>query len=549
MTNRYLVFVFLMVVASGAALAANLPNILWLTCEDMSPRLGCYGDDTVPTPNIDRLAGQGLRYTNAFGVYGTCSPNRHALILGMYPNSTGGMAQRVTKRTSALHMITDPELLAIPVYEATPPPEAKCFSEYLRAAGYYCTNNVKTDYQFATPITAWDESSDTAHWRNRPNPETPFFSVFNYTGTHESQIFKQTSPQVVDPADVDLPPYYPDTPIVRRDLARHYDNIARLDEWVGDLLRQLDEDGLAENTIVFFFSDHGDGLPRMKRWVYDSGLHVPLMVRFPDGHGAGTTTDELVSFVDFAPTVLSLAGLDLPAYLHGQAFLGPQKAKPRKYIFGCRDRMDPAPETIRAVRDKRFKYVRNYRPDLPYIGYIPYRDQQEIMQDIHRLIAEGSLGPDQWQFTAKKKPLEELYDTQTDPHEIHNIASDPSYYEKLAELRKAHEEWTQRTGDLGRMPETEMLKLIWPPNGQQPTTRDPHIQVNKESAGGPTVELTCETEGASIAYQSGPSQQDARWLLYTGPMPSRDFPQGISVRANRIGWKPSETIFEEIVQE
>ena len=233
--------------------ASQRPNILWITTEDMSPRLGCYGDATVPTPNIDRFAKDGIRYTRAFGVYGTCSPNRHALITGMYPNETGGMAQRVTKRTAALSKITDPELLAIPVYEATPPAGVKCFSEYLRAAGYYCTNNVKTDYQFATPITAWDESSDDAHWRNRPSKETPFFAVFNFMGTHESRIFEQTSPRVVDPAKVTLPPYYPDRPIMRRDVARHYDNIASLDQFVADRLSELEEAGLSDNTIVFFF--------------------------------------------------------------------------------------------------------------------------------------------------------------------------------------------------------------------------------------------------------------------------------------------------------
>ena len=524
--------------AVSAADEPSRPNILWLTCEDMSPRLGCYGDQTVPTPNIDRLASQGVRYTRAFGTYGVCAPNRHTLITGMYPTSTGAMAMRTWKRTSALKFITDPELLAIPTYEATPPPEVRCFTEYLRAAGYYCTNNSKTDYQFRDPVTAWDESGRDAHWKNRPDPDMPFFAVFNSTVTHESRIFKVKTPPKVDPKSVPLPPYYPDTPIVRRDLARHYDNIRLMDEWVGRKLDELKKSGLAKNTIVFFYSDHGDGLPRMKRWVYDSGIHVPLIVRSPDGNKAGSVNDQLVSFVDFAPTILSLAGLELADYLQGQAFLGPRKAPPREYIFAARDRMDPAPETIRAVRDARFKYVRNYRTDLPFIGYIPYRDQQEIMQEIHRLSKAGELNEDQWQFTRQTKPKEELYDTQNDPHEIRNLAANPEYADKLAELRSVHERWKRDTGDLGHIPETELIRKLWPPDGKQPTTASPGMTAKRTAAGRYQITLTCRSEGASIAYRL---KKDGRWLLYSKPF-DVDAKTAIFAKANRLGWKHSETV-------
>jgi len=522
---------------AGMAKAGERPNILWITVEDLSPRLGCYGDTTVPTPNIDRLAAQGVRYTRTFGTYGVCACNRHTLIMGMYPVSTGAMAMRTWTRTGALDSITDPALLAIPTYEATPPPEAKCFTEYLRAAGYYCTNSVKTDYQFRPPITAWDENGKQAHWRNRPDPETPFFAVFNYTVTHESGTFKQRSPIVTDPASVTLPPYYPDTPIVRRDVARHYDNIAALDKQVAKKLAELEEDGLADKTIVFFFTDHGDGLPRMKRWVYDSGILVPMIVRFPDGKNQGTTDGQLISFVDFAPTVLSLAGIEIPPHMQGQAWLGPKKSAPRKYIYAARDRMDPAPETIRAVRDKRFKYVRNYRPDLPYMGYIPYRNRAGVMQEILRLTKEQKLGPDQWQLWSKKKPLEELYDTETDPHEIHNLASDPQYFEKLAELRDAHLRWTREVNDLGHMPETELIKVLWPPDGIQPTTATPTSSIHATADGRQEVTLACASNGASIAYRIN---KQGRWLLYHEPVviPSQC---EISVQAIRLGWKPSKT--------
>jgi N-sulfoglucosamine sulfohydrolase len=535
---RSVLLLGLLLLLAAPADAAKRPNILWITVEDMSPRLASYGDHTVSTPRLDRLAREGVRYTRAFGVYGVCAPNRHALILGMYPTSTGAMAMRTWKRTAALDQITDPELLAIPTYEATPPPEARCFPEYLRAVGYFCTNNAKTDYQFRDPVSAWDESGRDAHWRHRPRAETPFFSVFNLTVTHESGTFEPRSPAVTDPDRVELPPYYPDTPIVRRDLARHYDNIAAMDALVGRVLDELGEDGLVDSTVVFFFSDHGDGLPRMKRWVYDSGIHVPLLVRFPGGEGAGTTNGELVSFVDFAPTVLSLAGVPVPAHMQGRAFLGAQRAEPRRYVYAARDRMDPAPETIRAVRDARYKYVRNYRPDLPYVGFIPYRDRAGIMQEIHRLAAAGALGDDQWQLWALKKPLEELYDAEADPHEIHNLASDPRHLEKLAELRQAHLEWTERTGDLGHIPETELIRRLWPPDGVQPTTAPPAIESEAGEEGQRRVRIRCDSPGASIVYRL---TEEGRWLLYTG---SFEAPPGTTVwsQANRLGWKHSRVV-------
>ncbi|MCG6157840.1 sulfatase family protein [Rubinisphaera margarita] len=536
-TNVLLTFLCVIVpmlhVGTVLEAAEGQPNILWITCEDMSARLSFYGDDTVKTPRLDELASQSVRYNHCYGTYGVCAPNRHTLIMGMYPSTTGAMAMRTWKRTSALHLIKDPELLAIPTYEATPPAGAKCFTEYLRANGYYCSNNSKTDYQFRTPITAWDDSSKKAHWRNRPDDQTPFFSVFNFTITHESKVHKQSSPTVVDPAGVELPPYYPDTPIIRRDLARHYDNIIALDAQVGEVLDQLEEDGLADDTIVFFFSDHGDGLPRAKRWVYDSGIHVPLLVRYPDGKKAGTTNDDLVSFVDFAPTVLSLAGISLPAHMQGTAFLGPAAGKKREYIFAFRDRMDPATERIRAVRDHRFKYVRNYRPDLPYIAFQPYRDLMELMQEIHRLNREGTLTEDQWQFTAQYKPLEEFYDTENDPHEIHNLAGDPKWFSEMARLREAHERFFRMLGDLGELPETELVKHLWPPDGEQPETAVPVIRQQ-----GDEVQVSCDTEGASIAFRR---PNDKNWQLYVEPFTA---PAGTIVKAQaiRLGWKPSPTV-------
>ncbi|MGC1204981.1 MAG: sulfatase [Flavobacteriaceae bacterium] len=503
-------------------------NIIWITVEDLSPRIGAYGDELAKTPNIDQLAKEGVRYTNAYTTYGVCAPNRHTLITGMYPTSTGAMAMRTWKRTSALDKITDPELLNIPVYEATPPAGVKCFSEYFRAAGYYCTNNSKEDYQFKTPITAWDESGSDAHWRNRPDKDMPFFAVFNSMATHESQIFKAYYPKITDPLHVVVPPYYPDTPTVRADIARYYDNVHAMDRWVGELIGQLKEDGLYDKTIILFFTDHGDGLPRAKRWVYDSGIKVPLIIRYPNGKGKGTTEDKLVSFVDFAPTTMGLAKLKIPEYMEGYDFLD-NKIKEREYVYAFRDRMDPAPETIRAVRNDRYKYIRNYRPDLPYIGFIPYRDKARIMQEILQLKEAKRLGPDQWQFWSEKKPLEELYDIRNDPYEINNLASNPQYFEKLATLRTAQEEFGKNYGDLGMMPESELIKRLWPPDGKQPQVEKP--SVNRTPKG---LVLETATARASIAYR----YDKGNWKLYTAPL-KKTRNKKIEVIACSIGWKPS----------
>ncbi len=372
---------------SGRVLGApaDRPNILWITAEDICPDLGCYGDTGARTPTLDAFARQGVRYANAFSVSGVCAPSRSAIITGMYPTTIG-----------THHMRS----------KAVPPPCVRCFPEYLRAAGYYCTNNVKTDYNFDSPLTAWDESSRKAHWRNRPAGR-PFFAVFNITTTHESQI-RCTDAEFArhmargrpedrhDPAKAVLPPYYPDTPVVRNDWARYYDLITAMDSQVADLLKQLDEEGLADSTIVFFYGDNGRGLPRGKRWVYDSGIHVPLIVRFPDGRGAGTVREDLVSFVDFGPTVLSLAGVEVPKHMQGRPFLGEQKAEPRDYVFAARDRMDETYDIIRAVRDKQYKYIRNFKACRPYAQYIDYMEKMPTMQEMRRLNKLGKLaGPQQ----------------------------------------------------------------------------------------------------------------------------------------------------------
>jgi N-sulfoglucosamine sulfohydrolase len=530
-----------------SARPAPRPNIVWISNEDMSPRLGAYGDTLARTPILDRLAKQSIRYSNAFTTAPVCAPSRAAIITGMYQNAIGAQHMRTTEDTV-------PELPG--PYLAVPPFYVKAFPEYLRAAGYYTSNRAKTDYQFGVPFTIWDDLGQTAHWRNRPDKSQPFFSVFNLEVTHESRIFpsspaRKGKPLVTDLSKLQVPPYYPDTPLVREELGRVYDNIADMDSEVGEILKQLDDDGLTENTIVFYWSDHGDGVPRAKRSLYDSGLRVPLMIRWPKTlapPGApGTVSDELVSFIDLAPTVLSLAGVEIPTHLQGRVLLGARATAAPEFVFAARDRMDIEYDMMRSARDPRFLYIRNFALELPYAGHIVYRNQSAIMQEWLRLQAEGKLtGPAAlWMRTSR--PAEELYDTRTDPHQIKNLAAEPAHRATLARMRKAVTDWMLRINDQGLINEAEMIQRMWP-GGVQPETAQPYIVARRTTDAparresmvitAPTeVVLYVPTQGASIGYttDAGPA---AKWRLYTGPI-LVNAPMALRTKAIRYGYKES----------
>jgi len=435
------------------------PNILWITCEDMSPNLGCFGDAYAHTPNLDRLAAQSVRYTHAYATASVCSPARSCLITGVYATSLGTMHLRS----------------AFPI-----PKRIQGFPTTLRQAGYFTSNRVKTDYNTSNARAiiraSWDQCSGKAHWRGR-KPGQPFFCVFNDTVTHQSRSmvwpYERFRKQVQsllepkerhDPAKAPIPPYYPDTPIVRRTVARYYDCITAMDKNVGRLLAQLEADGLADDTIVFFYSDHGAGMPRHKRLILDSGLHVPLLIRFPKKYQhlaparPGGTVDRLVSFVDFAPTALSLAGLPLPDYMQGNPFLGKAATKPRRYVYAARDRVDEAFDLARCVRDKRFLYVRNYMPHLSYNQPSAYSDLGEIRTEITRLAAEGKLNEAQMAYAGPTRPLEELYDSQADPHQVRNLADSPEHKPVLERLRGALRQWMRESRDVAFVPEVELWR-------------------------------------------------------------------------------------------
>jgi N-sulfoglucosamine sulfohydrolase len=555
--GRRIVAGVLVLVAAGWAVQAagrqtpsqprKRPNIVWISNEDMSPRLGAYGDRLARTPVLDRLARESVRYTKAFTTAPVCAPSRAAIITGMYQTTLGAQHMRTT--TDNVAELPGP-------YLAVPPFYAKAFPEYLRAAGYYTTNRAKTDYQFGVPFTIWDEVGRTAHWRNRPDPTQPFFAVFNLEVTHESQIFpsspaRKGKPLVTDPAAVTVPPYYPDTPLVREELARVYDNIADMDAQVGEILQQLDADGLSDDTIVFYWSDHGDGVPRAKRSLYDSGLRVPLMIRWPKALGGaaqpGSVRDELVSFVDLAPTVLAMAGVDVPLHYPGRVLLGPAAGPAPPMVFAARDRMDIEYDMIRSARDQRFLYIRNVVPELPYAGHVIYRNQSNIMQEWLRLQAEGRLSGPAALWMRTRRPAEELYDTVADPHQIHDLSAEPSHRATLVRMRQAVEAWMARSNDQGLINEPEMIQRMWP-GGVQPETAQPYIVPRRTSEdpkrlgtialAGPTeVVVYVPTQGASIGYttEDGPA---AKWRLYTGPILVKA-PMTLRAKAIRYGYKES----------
>jgi arylsulfatase A-like enzyme len=513
----------------------------------MSPRLGAYGDRLARTPALDRLARESIRFTRAFATAPVCAPSRAAIITGMYQTAIGAQHMRTTEDRV-------PELPG--PYLAVPPFYVKAFPEYLRAAGYYTSNRRKTDYQFGEPFTIWDDLSDTAHWRNRPDPTQPFFAVFNLMVTHESQIFpsspaRKGKPLVTDRAAIAVPPYYPDTPLVREELARMYDNIADMDRQVGEILDALAADGLADSTIVIYWSDHGDGVPRAKRSLYDSGLRVPLMIRWPTTIGGtvapGTVNEDLVSLVDLAPTMLGLASVTVPAHLQGRQFIGPYAAPAPDIVFAARDRMDIEYDMMRAARDARYLYIRNFTPELPYAGHIIYRNQSAIMQEWFRLQAAGQLHGPAALWMRTRRPAEELYDTTNDPHQIRDLSSDPAHRPALERLRRAVTDWMTRVGDQGLINEAEMIQRMWP-GGVQPETAQPYI-LRRRSTDTPAREATmivteptevviyAPTQGASIAYatEDGPHP---RWRLYTGPILVKT-PMTLRAKAIRYGYKES----------
>ena len=424
----------------SSAAEPQRPNILWITCEDTGPQLGCYGDTYAQTPNLDRLAAKGLRYLHVWSNAPVCAPARTTIISGVYPTSTGSEHMR--------------SLVAMPAF-------MRMYPQLLREQGYYCTNNNKEDYNLQKPGRVWDDSSGKAHWKNR-QPGQPFFAIFNITVSHESQIRARPHTLNHDPAKVRVPAYHPDTPEVRHDWAQYYDKVTEMDAQAGKRLRELEEAGLMDQTIIFFYGDHGSGMPRSKRFPYDSGLHVPLIVYVPEKfrdlapkeYASGGASDRLVSFVDLAPTLLSLVGAKPPEWVQGHAFMGKFEAPPQPYLYGFRGRMDERYDMVRSVRNRRYVYIRNYMPHLIYGQHVSYMFETPTTQVWKRLYDQGKLAPPQT-FFWEPKPAEELYDLQTDRDEVRNLVSSPEHQAILNDMRQAHREHVLRIRDVGFLCEAE----------------------------------------------------------------------------------------------
>jgi arylsulfatase A-like enzyme len=431
---------------AGLLSAADLPrpNILWLTSEDHGQQVGCYGDAQAVTPNIDALAAKGLRYRFVWANAPVCAPARTTIICGLYPSSTGGEHMR----------------------SAVPFPAAlSMYPRLLQQAGYYTSNNLKEDYNFRDPANGkgWDESSNKAHWRNRPAGR-PFFAIFNSTRSHESQIRQRPPQPMHDPAKMRVPAYHPDTPEVRRDWAQYYDSVSAADAAAGQRLAELAADGLADDTIVFYYADHGSGMPRSKRWPGNSGLQVPLVVYIPEkfrdlrpaDYAPGGVSDRLVSFVDLAPTLLSLVGAAAPDWMQGGAFLGPHTAPAPRYVHGLRGRMDERHDLVRSVSDGRYVYIRNYLPYLPSGQHVAFQFRTSTMREWYQLFRSGRLNAAQSAFW-QPHPAEELFDLENDRDEVRNLADSPAHAAIKARLRDVQQVHARRIIDVGFLPEIELI--------------------------------------------------------------------------------------------
>ena len=504
--------------AALMAAKSDKPNILVIVCEDISCYLHCYGDPAAVSPHIDRLAERGVRHTNFFTTIGVSAPSRYALITGRYPTEDGANFMRVTTFD--------------PAFEVVPPEGVKCYTEYMREAGYYCTNNAKTDYQFKPPLAAWDENGNRAHWKNAPDDQ-PFLAIFNIETTHESRLWEYINdPLEIDPLKVPLPPYYPDVPEIRHGMAVMYNNIIRMDRQVQGFLDELADSPRKDNTIVIFYSDNGGPIPRGKREIMDSGALVPFIIAFPDGREAGTVNSELNMFVDIPATILSLAGVKIPSYMHGQAMYGKQKAKLRKYVFGATDRFDEQVEKRASIRDDRFLYIRNYMPEQSIYRPNAYRRQIPMMLKMEEMRDQGALDSIQMLWFAAPTPAEALYDCKEDPHQICNLVNDPRYAAKLKQMRAAYQkEWIDKYNrNWVVRDETFFIKRARP-DGVQPETAVPGVEITKNGY----FIVKKPSKSVTVSYSIG----NDNMKIYTGPVKLNKGDE-VTFVAGRIGYKNSD---------
>lgn len=439
--------------ADAADQAPSKPNILWLIGEDFGPELGCYGHPQATTPHIDALAAEGVRFTRAFTTTPVCSTSRSSFMTGMYASTIGAHNHRSHRDDGY-----------------TLPEGVRVLTDWLRDTGYF-TGNIRhfpKEVGFrGTGKTDWNfqyqgKPFDTDRWADLVSKQ-PFYAQVNFSETHRGKEWDTARERIESPADPDqvvLPPYYPDHPVARQDWVDYLDAAAALDAKVGAVLELLERDGLADSTIVVFMSDHGRAMVRGKQWPYDSGLHIPLIIRWPGRvaspaeYAAGSVEENLVASIDLTATTLDWAGVPKPERMQGRVFWGPRKDEPREYVFGGRDRGDETVDRIRTVRDRRYRYLRNFYPERPFLQTNRYKEASypvlRLMRELH---AKGELTGPPARLMEPTRPREELYDLQEDPYEIHNLADDPAHRETLLRLRSALEDWIETSDDQGRFPE------------------------------------------------------------------------------------------------
>lgn len=450
------------------------PNILWLTSEDHGPEMGCYGDKLARTPNVDALAAKGMLFKKAWSNAPVCAPARTAIISGLYPSSSGGLHMR--------SMVSLPS--GMPLYP-----------QFLRDAGYYCTNHSKEDYNVRSTKDLWQESSNRAHWSHRAKGQ-PFFAIFNSVKSHESQLRARPRRAITQPAAIRVPAYHPDTAEVRADWAQYYDQVSEADAEAGARLKEIADAGLAEDTIVFYYGDHGSGMPRSKRWPCNSGLHVPMVVYFPPKwqhlapkeYHPGGKSERMVSFVDLAPTLLSIAGIEPPAWMQGHAFAGPFQSAPQPFLFGERGRMDERTDLVRSVTDGRYVYLRNYLPHVSQGQRIDYQFQTATTRIWREWFDAGKTNEAQSIFWRVPKAPEELYDLQTDPDEVRNLVHSDAHRAILAQLRDAQRSHLLATRDVCFLPESELHSR---------TSASTPYQLARDDAKSPLARILAAAELAS----------------------------------------------------
>ncbi|GAA0504109.1 sulfatase-like hydrolase/transferase [Tatumella terrea] len=538
---------------------SDRPNIILIATEDMNARIGAFGDPVANTPNLDALAKESVRFTNAFTMAGVSAPSRAGLITGVFAHTLGLQHMRTATRPEG-------------AYVGVPPSWIKGYPELLRRSGYFTYNDTKTDYQFTRghadvgPFSLWSAHGDYGNmddlrvpvaWRNYDLQGKPFFMNFNPQITHESALFTDNNTPKgfeyitkvwnelrsyyrytpTDPAKVVIEPWLVDTPETRQELAQLYDNIQVMDQQVGHLVRSLKKDKLWDNTIVIFTADNGDGLPRKKREGYDSGTHVPMMIHIPARYrpagwpADGSSDDRLISFEDLAPTLLGYAGVKVPDYMKG-VDLSKDNAPRREYVYGSRGRMDNLKMRSLFVRDKNFQYVRNL-DSTPGGASIPFRNALRSMHDLVNAQQNKQLNPAQQAWFAPR-PAEEFYDLRKDSAQLKNVIADKAYSAEIARFRKAMDDWRDQGNDTNLIDEGQMVADLLDANGQQHVTLPPvamQDEVNHK------IYLSNRTENASIGY----SWDGKTWQLYTGAITPRSDQSVLHFKAVRYGWQESPT--------